>query len=189
MQANLALELLLKQTNEVMNIDENPVLEKITRTFDSLRCVLAKHENELKQKVRAIEKQNKDLAQRFQKELVNKQEELNKWNKELQNVPSTKESMNYTQTTTKNLNRMKSPRRTEYILEEIDELEANFTKTLQRVRIRKLKKSTPVITNTSSIQDDDKKCSNELEVYQIIFFCCLYTNICSFLSFFIYIYT
>ncbi len=125
--------------------NENSTIEKITTVFESLRSIITNHENELKQKVRSIEKRNQDLVENFQKQLRNKQEELSKRNKDFERCLSLKDHTKllqnhvklneYSKTTTQELMELKYPIKTQYCIEEIDQLQAAITNIVQGICI------------------------------------------------------
>ncbi|CAF3587921.1 unnamed protein product, partial [Rotaria socialis] len=145
MKTKSILDQLMKYTTELMTVNENPTIEKITKTFKSLRAILTKHENELKEKICTIEKRNKDLVEIFQNELRRKQEELSKRNKDFEGIISVKDytkllqghqnSVNYLMMTTQELSAHKYPLTTKYRIDEIQELQRTVADTTQRVHI------------------------------------------------------
>lgn len=145
MKMKFALEQLVNNATEFMTVDENPTIEKITRIFESIRSIVTDYEKKLKQRIRAIEKRNKALVEKFQKGLRNKQEKLNEQNQNFEAMISANDhtkllqdhrtSMHYLTTTTKQLNELKYPTKIKYHIEEINQLQQNIIDILQQVSI------------------------------------------------------
>ena len=126
----------------LINVNENSAMEIITKTFESIRLIVTKHENELKQKIRAIEKRNRGQMEKFEEQLRSKQEELNQSNERFQSFLTTKdytklllkhdESIKDLTTMTKKLNEMKYPVQVKYRIDEIGQLQQTVADILQQ---------------------------------------------------------
>jgi sugar lactone lactonase YvrE len=142
MKTKSALDQVVKHAMELINANENSAIEKITKIFESIRSIVTKHENELKQKIRAIEKRNRDQVEKLQKQLKTQQEKLNKSNQDFQDFLSNKDytkllldhqqSLKDLKTTTERLNEVKYPIKTEYRIEQIDQLQSTIADILQQ---------------------------------------------------------
>ncbi len=135
---------------ELMLANENVTIEKVTKVFESIHSIISNHENELKQKIRTIEKRNNDLIEKFQKNLSNKQEALSKRSTEFQHTLLTKNYtkllqdhqilIDYLKTTQQELNTLQYPIITVYDIEGIDQLQGTVADIIQRVCINESQK-------------------------------------------------
>jgi AAA15 family ATPase/GTPase len=133
-----------------MLFGENANIEKVTKVFESIRSIITNHENELKQNIRTIEKRNKDLIEKFQKNLSDKQEELRKRNKEFVHTLLEKNYtkllqdhqilIDYLMTTHKEPNTLRHLILTAYGIVGIDQLQRTVADIIQRVCINESQK-------------------------------------------------
>lgn len=132
----------MKRTTGLITSNEGAIMEKITKIFESLHLIITKYQDELKQKILNMEKENQDLMKRFQKKLRNKQEKVNKWNRDFEDnladknytklLQDHKKSIGYLKSTTKGLREVKYPATTTYYIEKIDRLQEVIASIFER---------------------------------------------------------
>ncbi|CAF2124098.1 unnamed protein product [Rotaria magnacalcarata] len=172
-KAQLSLNRAMKELTDRRATDENDSIETITRTFDTIRMLIADCENELKTKINAIEKQNNDLIENLQLQLESKQEELNKQSRYFERLFSTNsymkllqgnpKMMNYLKATTQELNKLKMPIKTEYRIKGIDCLQESVVKVLQQLCIDDWKQA-PLRSSAIVVHSNAKWIQNGLTV-------------------------
>ncbi len=128
-----------------MHANENVTIEKVTKVFESVHSIINNHENELKKKIRSIEKRNKDPIEKFRKNLSDKQEELSKRSKEFEHNLLAKNYtkllqehqilIDYLTMTQQELNTLQYPIITVCAIEGIDRLQGAVADIIQRVCI------------------------------------------------------
>ena len=142
MKTKSTLEKVIEHTMQLISANENAAIEVITKTFESIHLIVTEHENELKQKIRAIDKRNRDQMEKFEKQLRNKQEKLNQSNRDFQDFLSAKdytkllldhkESIKDLKTMTKRLNEVQYPIQFKYRVEGIDGIQQTIADILQQ---------------------------------------------------------
>ena len=142
------LDQITKRTMKLITTNESGTIEKMTKIFESIHLIITKHQDELKQKILSIEKENQDLMKKFQKKLRNKQEKVNKWSRDFEDnlaaknytklLQDHKKSIGYLKSTTRDLSEVKYPVPTTYHIEKIDQLQEAIANILERTSIADL---------------------------------------------------
>jgi hypothetical protein len=140
---------LLHQATEqgmlLISANENTSMQSITRTFDALRDIINDYEKALKSQIREIEEKNNKLTENYLTILKEKQRTLSNCIKNFEKILSTNDPTQLLEAKTrltdeaeqltKELKELKAPIKTEYRLEEFDQLQASVDNILKKARV------------------------------------------------------
>ncbi|CAF1030207.1 unnamed protein product [Adineta steineri] len=147
-EAQTSLSQAITKDMLLTDMNDNKNIQSITKTFGALRKMIDNYEKTLKNQICAVEEKNKTISESYLKQLNIKQKTLSDHNGQFENILSTndhtqllenkKSLTNYLEQLMKELKELKSPIKTEYRIEGIDQLQTNIDNILKQARIVEL---------------------------------------------------
>lgn len=149
--AQTALDQTSAQTTSSASGNENTNIQMITQNFDALRKMINDCEETLKRQVRAIEEKNKTSADNYLSILNRKKRELSGCNTQFETILSSNDHTllleakkglaTYLDELSNELKALKSPTRTKYRLEGIEQLRSSLESILKTAHVVEQKPS------------------------------------------------